>query len=256
MVLDEFHLRKYITAMTCHLLDSAADAKAEPIRIIREGIETEFRRQCREILSCARAQGEKVRVLQGKKYILQNWGAGKTRFIKRTVRGCSAEGHVSHVLSSRMNSRPMDWNRTGADKMARLRAHYFNKGDMLDLIRSQPEIQEAKAAAGAEDVDILWSNALFQWENQHRQVYGKYFDAMRASIRSAAAKEAWFKARIWGFNYDILTTLLGQEYSDDERSKPDHVTGTSGSHLIPTVNLRYRFIKLNSKVERLVLLCF
>lgn len=39
MVLDEFHLRKYITAMTRHLLDGAADAKAELIRIIREGTE-------------------------------------------------------------------------------------------------------------------------------------------------------------------------------------------------------------------------
>ena len=198
MVLDEFHLRKYITAMTRHLLDGAADAKAELIRIIREGTEEEFRRQCREILSCARTEGEKVRVLQGKNYILQNWGAAKTRFIERTVRGCSAEGHVSHVLLSRMSSRPMGWSRTGADKMARLRAYYFNKGDMLDLIRSQPEIQEAKAAAGAEDVDILRSNALFQWENQHRQAYGKYFDAMQASISSAASREAWFKAHIWG----------------------------------------------------------
>ena len=107
MVLDEFHLRKYITAMTRHLLDGAADAKAELIRMIREGAEEEFRKQCREILSCARTEGEKVRVLQGKNYILQNWGAAKTRFIERTVRGCSAEGHVSHVLSSRMSSRPM-----------------------------------------------------------------------------------------------------------------------------------------------------
>ena len=134
----------------------------------------------------------------GKELHTSELGAAKTRFIERTVRGCSVEGHVSHVLSSRMSSRPMGWSRTGADKMARLRAYYFNKGDMLDLIRSQPEIQEAKAAAGAEDVDILRSNALFQWENQHRQAYGKYFDAMQASISSAASREAWFKAHIWG----------------------------------------------------------
>lgn len=42
------------------------------------------------------------------------------------------------------------------------------------------------------------SNALLPWENQHRQAYGKYFDAMQASISSAAAKEAWFKVHIWG----------------------------------------------------------
>lgn len=198
MVLDEFHLRKYITAMTRHLMDSAADVSADLIRIIREGTEEEFRKQCRKILSYAQSEGEKARVLQGKKYILQNWNAARARFMERAIRGCSAEGHVSHVLSSRMSSRPMGWSKTGADKMARLRAYYFNKGDMLDLIRNQSEIQKAKVAAGAEDVTILRSNVLFQWENQHRKASGKYFDAMQASISSAAAKEVWFKAHIWG----------------------------------------------------------
>jgi len=36
--------------------------------------------------------------------------------------GCSAEGHVSHVLSERMSSRPLGWSRQGAEQMARLRA--------------------------------------------------------------------------------------------------------------------------------------
>lgn len=48
--------------------------------------------------------------------------------------GCSAEGHVSHVLSDRMSSRPMAWSVNGADKMARLRAFLFNGGDFRSLI--------------------------------------------------------------------------------------------------------------------------
>lgn len=60
--------------------------------------------------------------------------------------GCSAEGHVSHVLSARMSSRPMAWSVKGADKMARLRAFYFNGGNFSDLVcRFQP-IEEKKAA--------------------------------------------------------------------------------------------------------------
>lgn len=198
MVLDEFHLRKYITGMTRHLSDRAADMNAELVRIIRKGSREEFRKQCREILSYAQTEGEKVRVLEGKKYILQNWNAARARFTEDPVRGCSAEGHVSHVLSSRMSSRPMGWSRTGADKMARLRAYYYNKGDMLELIRKQSKIREAKAAAGAEEVTILRSNVLIQWENQHRKAYGKYFDAMQAGISRAAAQEAWFRGHIWG----------------------------------------------------------
>lgn len=53
--------------------------------------------------------------------------------------GCSAEGHVSHVLSARMSSRPMAWSEAGADKMAKLRAFYFNGGDFSALTwRKEP----------------------------------------------------------------------------------------------------------------------
>lgn len=42
------------------------------------------------------------------------------------VVGSSTEGHVSHVLSSRMSSRPMGWSKKGVAKMAQLRAYYLN----------------------------------------------------------------------------------------------------------------------------------
>lgn len=198
MVLDEFHLHKYVTGMTRHLLDSSAEMNEELIRIIREGTADEFKKQCEEIFNYAETPGEKRRVLQGEKYVLENWSAAKARFAERSVNGCSAEGHVSHLLSSRMSSRPMGWSVTGADKMAHLRAFYFNKGDMLELVRSQPQISEDKVAAGAEDFDILRSNVLFRWEREHHHAFGKYFDAMQASISDASAKQAWFRGHIWG----------------------------------------------------------
>ena len=38
-------------------------------------------------------------------YVLENWGAARKRLRKRNgVLACSAEGHVYHVLSSRMSS--------------------------------------------------------------------------------------------------------------------------------------------------------
>ncbi|MGI6574808.1 MAG: UPF0236 family transposase-like protein [bacterium] len=47
--------------------------------------------------------------------------------------GCSAEGHVSHILSSRLSSRPLGWSRTGVDQMARLRVFVANGGDVYDM---------------------------------------------------------------------------------------------------------------------------
>lgn len=34
--------------------------------------------------------------------------------------GCSAEGNVSHIYSSRLSSRPLGWSRTGVEKMSDL----------------------------------------------------------------------------------------------------------------------------------------
>ncbi len=48
--------------------------------------------------------------------------------------GCSAEGHVSHILSSRLSSRPLGWCETGVDQMARLRAFTANGGNVYELL--------------------------------------------------------------------------------------------------------------------------
>lgn len=48
--------------------------------------------------------------------------------------GCSAEGHISHVLSSRLSSRPMGWSLIGADQIARLRVYKANGGDIYELM--------------------------------------------------------------------------------------------------------------------------
>lgn len=56
----------------------------------------------------------------------------------KLLSGCSAEGHVSHVLSDRMSSRPMGWSQTGADRMSKLRGYEKNHGreKIIELVRS------------------------------------------------------------------------------------------------------------------------
>ena len=57
---------------------------------------------------------------------------------------CSAEGHVSHVLSARLSSRPMGWSLAGAERIAQLRAFYFNGGDFKSLYRGREDNTEEK----------------------------------------------------------------------------------------------------------------
>jgi hypothetical protein len=56
--------------------------------------------------------------------------------------GCSAEGHVSHLPSSRLSSRPLRWSERGADNMAKLRACIKNGGSVGDVRKNQAYINE------------------------------------------------------------------------------------------------------------------
>ena len=51
--------------------------------------------------------------------------------------GCSAEGHVSHVFSDRLSSRPKGWSIKGTDQMSQLRVFKQNGGKVYDLVMAQ-----------------------------------------------------------------------------------------------------------------------
>ena len=53
------------------------------------------------------------------------------------VWGCSAEGHISHVLSARESSRPMGWSKKGVDRISRLRVLTRNEQKIIDLMEYQ-----------------------------------------------------------------------------------------------------------------------
>ncbi len=195
--LDQFHLEKYLLKMTRYLSDSGEDARAILRDCIRRGRKQEFRKYAALVLSDAETERRKKMVQDGIDYILNNWAAAMVRISGNgRIPGCSAEGHVSHVLSARMSSRPMGWSRVGVDKMSHLRAYYYNGGDMLTLLRQQPGAQ-LQRAAGAEE-EMMYSCAdLLEWERDHEVHDGKYLERIKGSIPSGASKKVWFRNHIW-----------------------------------------------------------
>ena len=135
-VLDRFHLHKYIVGATSHLLDSVSDAREEIYSSIYKKRKYLCEQSFDKILDATESEGKRKTVEAAKGYILGNWPGimEKVRSKDKQLK-CSAEGAVSHVYASRMSSRPLGWSRTGADKMARLRIYYYNKGNMLELVR-------------------------------------------------------------------------------------------------------------------------
>lgn len=146
-VLDKFHLKKYLQKSVAHM--------GEQADIMRQMIEDEFsfedkaaiKEIYRKLLENVESDTKKEEVEQARRYIMNNWN-GIIIYNTRgnEITGCSAEGHVSHVLSSRMSSRPLGWSKKGADNMAMLRAFTWNGGNIYDLVmyRKYKEQQEER----------------------------------------------------------------------------------------------------------------
>ena len=145
---------------------------------------------------CLENEAGLKRIAAARDYILSNWMAAKLRLRHQNgVKGSSTEGHVSHVLSSRMSSRPMGWSIQGAIKMAKLRAYEMNGGDMLALVRYQK--RELPKAAGAE-YDVINSSDMLQAEKNRHGELGKYVDCITHTLSLQNKKKAYFNSHIWG----------------------------------------------------------
>lgn len=77
---------------------------------------------------------KKESMKRAKRYISNNQEGIKNLFGEEKYR-CSAEGHISHILSSRLSSRPMGWSIIGADEMARMRVYKANGGSIKEYYR-------------------------------------------------------------------------------------------------------------------------
>ena len=123
--LDKFHVYKSIT-------DAVGSDKALRRCIIdgiklgdSKGVQSSYLRRWSNLNEVR----QRKRIFESLQYIENNFD-----YIDLDAqRNCSAEGHVSHVLSERLSSRPMAWSLAGAGRMAQLRAFYFNGGDFLKL---------------------------------------------------------------------------------------------------------------------------
>ena len=195
-VLDEFHLEKYLIKLTSHMKDSKTDAADELRTTIRSKTKADFVELVEKLEGYLTEEVGKKRMEEAKTYILSNWTAAKIRLKhKDGVKGSSTEGHVSHILSSRMSSRPMGWSVLGATKMAQLRAYYLNGGDMLKLVRYQE--RKLPQAAGAE-YNILSSTQIITSEKNRHGELGKYTERITHSLSLHNKKTIYFNAHIWG----------------------------------------------------------
>lgn len=172
--------------------DSKEDAAEELRTAIRNKTKADFIELVEKLKGYLTGETGIERMEEAKAYILSNWTAARIRLKhKDGVKGSSTEGHVSHVLSSRMSSRPMGWSEVGARKMSQLRAYYLNGEDMLKLIRYQGK--KLPKAAGAE-YDILSSTQIIASEKNRHGELGKYVESISHNML-LQKKKIWSKVK-------------------------------------------------------------
>jgi len=104
---------------------------------LRFGNREKAREVIEELVNLASTKSRKQAILEAWGYIKNNWEGIANLYRQKDV-WCSAEGHVSHVLSARLSSRPMGWSRDGARHMAYVRVCQANLQSVAnEYIRQQ-----------------------------------------------------------------------------------------------------------------------
>ena len=162
-VLDEFHVNQ--------ALMRATGAQPGKRRALRESINKadwdSFNELCASLHDGAITSTEKDRIQTFYTYITNNWEAIEIK-IKEVCGGCCAEGHVSHVLSSRLSSRPMGWSKKTLKPMTVLLSKKANKTPIkiTDFVRKTSEVKplennavsRVKKKIRTVNPDALWKN--------------------------------------------------------------------------------------------------
>lgn len=148
-VLDEFHMKKAINGIVGRITKANKKEKEKQKKEIRTAIRrlnfVRFKEICYEIL-----EEEKEKTIRERKedlmdYILNNVEGIKNLYRnKKELHGCSAEGHVSHIYSDRMSSRPMGWSTTNINNMSRLRTAKEDNISTEEILNKSKKVIELK----------------------------------------------------------------------------------------------------------------
>lgn len=140
-VLDRYHLNKAVKMAGAHI----ENAEREIWRAIKREDKEYLKVVFETILDATETETKAQAAKEAKTYIMNHWENIKHHYI-RDYSGCSAEGHISHIYSDRLSSRPLGWSREGVDQMARLRVFAANGGNLFDLAlrKKQERIREIR----------------------------------------------------------------------------------------------------------------
>ena len=148
-VLDEFHMKKAVNGIVGKITKANKKEKEKQKKEIRTAIRrlnfVRFKEICYEILEEEMEKTIRERKEDLMDYILNNVEGIKNLYRnKKELHGCSAEGHVSHIYSDRMSSRPMGWSTTNINNISRLRTAKEDNISTEEILNNNKKVIELK----------------------------------------------------------------------------------------------------------------
>ena len=148
-VLDEFHMKKAVNGIVGRIKKENKEEKNKLKEALRDSLRKldfeRFKEISYEILSEEMEKSTRDRKRKLMEYILNNKEGITNLYINKDEwYGCSAEGHISHIYSDRMSSRPMGWSERNVDNMSKLRIAKENEESIEDIINNNKKVIEFK----------------------------------------------------------------------------------------------------------------
>ena len=174
-VMDKFHITEYINRMTNHLEDSQEEAKAEIYRLLYKHNFDAYEEFIGKLYNTSINDTTMKNISDGDTYFRNNFESICIRFSgDENVIGCSAEGHISHILASRMSSRPMGWTIDGANKLTKLRLYKLNGGDIYTLVKANDLARQSVTLKSSHEEDITTFSASQVLEDINKKTHSEY----------------------------------------------------------------------------------
>jgi len=148
-VLDKFHLMKAINGIVGkESKDNKQEISEYKRRIYRSFYELDFNKTKEivyEILAEEMEENTRKRKEKLLNYILNNKeGISNLYRYQKELHGCSAEGHISHLYSARLSSRPLGWKTVNVDNVSRLRLIKADNREISEIVHDKRNIIEFK----------------------------------------------------------------------------------------------------------------
>ena len=185
-ILDRFHLFKYVTKICGkrsrkELFVSLETNDKARFEAYAEQMKEQYPHRMKQIVA-------------GATYIENQWDYARASLLRPDIRS-STEAHVSHILSTRLSSRPLGWSKKGAETIAKLRVLADNNESIQEFVMSAYRGDTFNYFANVETAKVLSSVKVAAKKMRKPYPYITYSPTPRTGIPGVEKKSnGWLQA--------------------------------------------------------------